>query len=154
MKKKTERGAVRAGKVFALFVSNKDKDDIIKIVEYPQKQGLLIDGATEAAKYKIKNKKVDFLNLWLWLSTYDCFSDSTYDFVLDASCASSLINVKTGKGVMRAEKGKEDEILSLLALFLIMKVLGKRVTRGGRWYNSMNHMEFSSPPSFKQYRDY
>ena len=58
--------------------------------------------------------------------------------------ASSLINVKTGKGVMRAEKGKEDEILSLLALFLIMKVLGKRVTRGGRWYDSMNHMERNS----------
>ena len=39
--------------------------------------------------------------------------------------ASSLINAITRKGVMRAEKGQENGFLSLLALPLMMKVLGK-----------------------------
>ena len=39
--------------------------------------------------------------------------------------ASSLTNVITIKAVMRAEKGQEDGFLSLLALPLMMKVLGK-----------------------------
>ena len=54
--------------------------------------------------------------------------------------ASSLTNVITIKAVMRAEKGQEDGFLSLLALPLMMKVLGKWVRRAGRGYSFMNHM--------------
>ena len=54
--------------------------------------------------------------------------------------ASSLINAITRKGVMRAEKGEENRFLSLLALPLMMKVLGKEVRRVGRGYNFRNHM--------------
>ena len=70
--------------------------------------------------------------------------------------ASPLINAITGKVAMRAGKGKEDGFLPSLALTLMMKVLGKGVTRAGRGYNRMDYMGkvFSPTPSFKQYRDY
>ena len=59
------KGEVRAGKKFTLFISNKDMDDIIKIVESLEKKGLFIDGAIEALKHEIekKNKKVHFSGL-------------------------------------------------------------------------------------------
>ena len=48
--------------------------------------------------------------------------------------ASSLINAITGKGVMTAGKGQEGKFLLLLVVSLLMKVLGKGVTRAGRTY--------------------
>ena len=51
--------------------------------------------------------------------------------------ASSLINVISGKRQNRENSG----FLSLLALPLIMKILGKRVKRAGKCYNNMNHMD-------------
>ena len=51
--------------------------------------------------------------------------------------ASSLINVISGKRQNRENSG----FLSLLALPLIMKILGKRVKRAGKGYNNMNHMD-------------
>ena len=61
-KKQPGQGAGRAARGFTLFISNKDTDDIIKIVESLEKLGLLIDGASETVKHKIK--KVDFFLLW------------------------------------------------------------------------------------------
>ena len=55
--------------------------------------------------------------------------------------ASSLTNAITGKGVMRAGKRLEGGFSKLLALPLMMKVLGKGVTRGGRGNNKMDHMD-------------
>ena len=48
------KGAVRAGKVFTLFISNEDMDDIIKIrkLESLENSGLLIDCMTETVKTK------------------------------------------------------------------------------------------------------
>ena len=40
------KGAVRAGKVFTLFISNEDMNDINKFVE-SEKSDLLVDSATE-----------------------------------------------------------------------------------------------------------
>ena len=54
------KGVIRAGKVFTLFISNEDMNDINKIV-VSEKSDLLIDSATETLKREIKNKKVDFL---------------------------------------------------------------------------------------------
>ena len=53
---------------------------------------------------------------------------------------------------MRAGKGQEYGFLSLLALLLMMKDLGKLVTREGKGYNKMGHMDkrLSSRSSFKQ----
>ena len=49
------------GKGFTLFNSNKDMDDIIKIVESLEKSGLFIDGATEKVKHEIKKQESGFL---------------------------------------------------------------------------------------------
>ena len=57
------RGSVRAGKGSTLFISNEDMNDIIKIIKSLEDLGVLIDGVTETAKYEIKNKKADFLEL-------------------------------------------------------------------------------------------
>ena len=57
MKKITGQGAVRVGRRFILFNSNKDKDDIIKIVKSLEKSGLLIDGARKIVKHAIKKKQ-------------------------------------------------------------------------------------------------
>ena len=55
--------AVRAGKGFTLLISNKDMNDIIKIVKSLKDLGVLIDGVTETVKTWNKNKKTNFLDL-------------------------------------------------------------------------------------------
>ena len=50
---------------------------------------------------------------------------------------SSLINVLTRKRVLRAGVGQQGRFLPLLALPLLMKVLGKGVTRAGKGYDYM-----------------
>ena len=69
------KGAVRAGKGFTLFISNKDMVDIINIVESLEKSGLLIDVATETVKHEIK-KECD-------LFSYGFFIDTTCYFFID-----------------------------------------------------------------------
>ena len=55
---------------------------------------------------------------------------------------SSLINVITGKWVMIGGKEKEGRFFTLIAAPLILKTLaGKGVTRAGKEYNNMDHME-------------
>ena len=63
------KGAVRTGKEFTLFIAHEDMDDTIRIKESLEDSGLIIGGATETAKHKIKKKKDGFfLLLWhLWL---------------------------------------------------------------------------------------
>ena len=63
-RKISRKGAVRAGKGFALFISNKDMNDIIKIVKSLEDSGVLIDGVTETVKDETRKKKVDFLKLF------------------------------------------------------------------------------------------
>ena len=63
-RKISRQGAIRAGRR-TLFISNKDMDDVNKIVESLEKSSLWIDGATEIAKNLIKkNKKMDFWVVW------------------------------------------------------------------------------------------
>ena len=47
------KGAVRAEKLFTLFISNEDVDDIIKIIKSLEDLGVLIDGVTEIVKLEI-----------------------------------------------------------------------------------------------------
>ena len=64
-RKISRQGAIRAGKGRTLFISNKDMDDVNKIVESLEKSSLWIDGATEIAKNLIKKiKKMDFWVVW------------------------------------------------------------------------------------------
>ena len=53
-RKISRKGAVRAGKGFALFVSNEDLNDIIKTIKSLEDLCVLIDGVTETVKHDIK----------------------------------------------------------------------------------------------------
>ena len=47
------KGAVRAGKGFTLFISDKDMNDILKLIKSLEDSGILIDGDTETVKHEI-----------------------------------------------------------------------------------------------------
>ena len=47
------KGAVRAGKGFTLFISDKDMNDIIKLIKSLEDLGIFIDGGTETVKHEI-----------------------------------------------------------------------------------------------------
>ena len=57
------------------------------------------------------------------------------------SVASSFINAISEKGVMKAREATESGFLLLLGLLLMMKVVGKRVTRAVKGYYNMVHMD-------------
>ena len=48
---------MRAGKGFTLFISNKDINDIIKVIQSLEDSGVLSDRVTETVKHKMKKKK-------------------------------------------------------------------------------------------------
>ena len=47
------KGAVRAGKGFTLFISDKDMNDILKLIKSLEDSGILTDGGTETVKHEI-----------------------------------------------------------------------------------------------------
>ena len=53
--------AVRAGKLFALYISKEDMNDIIKIIKSLEDSGVLIDGVSGTVKHE--KRKTDFLEL-------------------------------------------------------------------------------------------
>ena len=55
-RKISEKGAVRVGKGFTLFISNEDVNDIIKIIKSLEGSNALIDGINETVKHEIKHK--------------------------------------------------------------------------------------------------
>ena len=58
------RGAVRAAKGFTSFISNKDMNDVMKIIQLLEDSGVLIDGVTDTVKREIKtSNKAEFLEL-------------------------------------------------------------------------------------------
>ena len=55
---------MRAAKGFTLFISNKDMNDVMKIIQLLEDSGVLIDGVTETVKREIKtSNKANFLEL-------------------------------------------------------------------------------------------
>ena len=58
---------MRAGKGFTLLISNKDMNDIIKIVKSLKDSGVLIDGVTETVKHEIKTRRQIS---WTFVSTF------------------------------------------------------------------------------------
>ena len=72
-------------------------DDIIKIIESPEKSGLLIDGGTETVKHEIKKQESGFLGVMM----------APMAASLIAPVASSLINAISGKWVTLLEKDKK-----------------------------------------------
>ena len=72
-----------------LTISNKDMEDLTKIVKSLEDSELLSKGVTESVQDEVKEKKGGFLSL-----------------LLDTLGASLLGNLLTGKGTHRAGKGK------------------------------------------------
>ena len=73
-----------------LIISNKDIEDLIKVVKSLEDSGLLLKGVTEPVQNEVKEQKVGFLSI-----------------LLGTLGASLLGNLLTGKGIHRAGKGKE-----------------------------------------------
>ena len=55
------QGVLRAGEGFTSLISNKDLDDVIKIVDSLEKSDLLIDGVTEKVKREREKQKDGYL---------------------------------------------------------------------------------------------
>ena len=72
-----------------LIISNKDIEDLIKIVKSLEDSGLLLKGVTESVQNEAKEQKGGFLSM-----------------LLGALGASLLGNLSTGIGIHRAGKGK------------------------------------------------
>ena len=63
-RKVSRKAGVWAEKRFTSFISNKDNNDIIKIIKSLEDSGVLIDGVTETVKNDIKKTlQVGFLEL-------------------------------------------------------------------------------------------
>ena len=71
-----------------LIISNKDMEDLIKIVKSLEDSGLLLNGVTESVKNEIKEQKSRFISM-----------------LLGTLGASLLGNLVAGKGVDRAGDG-------------------------------------------------
>ena len=100
------KGAVRARKVFTLFLLNKDMDDIIKIVLSLEKSGPTIDGASETVKPETKktNKQESgFLPAMMAPTAALLIALMTSSLIQPV--ASSFINALPGRGVRREGKG-------------------------------------------------
>ena len=72
-----------------LIISNKDMDDLIKIVKSLEDSRLLLKGVTESVENEVKEQKGEFLSM-----------------LLGTLGASLLGNLLTGKGIHRTRKGK------------------------------------------------
>ena len=77
-----------SGNNTTLIISNKDMDDLIKIVKSLEDSGLLLKGITESVQNEIKEEKGGFLSM-----------------LLGTLGASLLGNLLTGKGVNKKGKG-------------------------------------------------
>ena len=78
-----------------LIISNKDMDDLIKIVKSLEDSGLLLKGVTESVQNEVKEQKRGFLSMLLG--------------TLGASLLANLLTrqgiKKKGKGIHRAGEG-------------------------------------------------
>ena len=72
-----------------LIISNKDMDDLIKIVKSLEDSGLLLKGVTETVQNEVKEQKGGFVSM-----------------LLGTLGASLLGNLLKGKAIYRAGKGK------------------------------------------------
>ena len=83
-----------------LIISNKDMEDLIKIVKSLEDSGLLLNRVTKSVKNEIKEKKARFLSILLG--------------TLGASLLGNLLVEKgidrVGKGIARADEGNKSDV--------------------------------------------
>ena len=73
-RKKEEKEGVKTEKEFALFISNEDMNDIIKIIKIIRRfRCILIAGVTEAVKDEINKQEGEFLGALLELLAFRTF---------------------------------------------------------------------------------
>ena len=81
-----------------LIISNKDMEDLIKVVKSLEDSGLLLKGVTESVQNEVKEQKGGFLIMLLG--------------ILSASLLGNLLTGKgvnkKGKGIVRAGEGNMD----------------------------------------------
>ena len=82
-----QKKTLGSGNNTTLIISNKDMDDLIKIVKSLEDSGLLLKGITESVQNEIKEQKCGFISM-----------------LLGALGASLLGNLLTGKGAFHARK--------------------------------------------------
>ena len=90
---------MKAGKGFALFISNKDMNDISKVIKSLEDLGILIDGVTETVKHEIK-KQGGFLGALL----------APLPTSLVQPVVSSVVKGISGRGARRAGWGYMNNI--------------------------------------------
>ena len=73
-----------------MIISNKEMNDIMKIVQALEDSGVLLKGVTKTIKNEIKEQNEGFLSM-----------------LLDTLGASLLANLLTGKGILRARSGNK-----------------------------------------------
>ena len=83
----THKKILGSGNNTTLIISNKEIDDLIKIVKSLEESGLLLKGITESVQNEIKEQKGRFLSM-----------------LLGTLVASLLGNLLTGKGAFHARK--------------------------------------------------
>ena len=82
-----------------LIISNKDIDDLTKIVKSLEDSGLLLKGVTESVQNEVKEQKGGFLSM-----------------LLGTLGASLLGNLLTGKGAFHAGKGVNKKVKEYIEL--------------------------------------
>ena len=101
-----------SGKNTTLIISNKDMDDLIKIVKSLEDSGLLLKGITESVQNEIKEQKDGFISMLL--STLGASLLGNLLTSKGAFPAEKRVNDKgkgihrTGKGIVRAGEGNMD----------------------------------------------
>ena len=93
------KGAVRAGKGFALIISNEGVNDIITVIKSLEDLGAVIDGVTETVKHEIKKQKGTFFRALLAPSAAS----------LVQPIISSVVNSISGSGVRGAGREYMDK---------------------------------------------
>ena len=95
LKKISGKGAVRAGKGFALFISNGDMNGNIKITKSLDHLVALIDWVTEALKNEIKIQEGGFLGALLASSAASILQP----------VISAVVKGISGRGARKAKRG-------------------------------------------------
>ena len=83
-----QKKILESGNTTTLIMSNKDIEDLIKIVKSLEDSGLLLKGVTESVQNEVKEQKGGFLSM-----------------LLGTLGASLLGNLLTGKGIHRPGEG-------------------------------------------------
>ena len=106
-------GSIRAGKIFSLFISNEDMNDIIRTINLLEKSLVLIDGVTETVKQIKKTRWISCS----FASTYGCFNDSTCGYFICKKVSSGKGVMRAGRGVRRTTRGYNKDHLDKMFYF-------------------------------------